>query len=128
MIKPQCRIIVACAALLMAAGLSPAWADTAPPVAGADGNKAISVNMTCADLRDLIRAGEKQSVGVAILWLDGVYADRATIESFPSGWMQTLGQAVGGMCAITVNGSRLVIDVIADVHKQYGQSLPTKAP
>jgi len=88
--------------------------------------------MTCGEFVALLRAAkagdqvDKQTSGVAIMWLDGVYAGRSGITDFPAGWNRTLSQGLGGTCAISVNASRPVLDVIADLRRQYGGSPPVK--
>jgi hypothetical protein len=88
-------------------------------------NRPFTSAMTCGELLVLLRAGaagdavDKLTGGAAISWLDGVYAGRSGITDFPAGWARTLSQGVGGTCAITVNASRPVVDVISDLRRQY---------
>ena len=60
------------------------------------------------------------SSGAAILWLDGFYSGRAVLTELPAGWVQTVSQGIGGTCAITVNARRTVLDVIGQLHREYG--------
>jgi hypothetical protein len=105
-------IAVTCAALIAAAPLAAAQA---PQPA----SQAITAAMTCAELEALIKAHYTQTVGVAILWLDGVYSGKTGKTAIPAGWASTLGGAVGGTCAIDVNAARTVLDVVGEVHQRY---------
>jgi hypothetical protein len=95
-------------------------------------NRPFTSAMTCGELLALLRAGNagdrvgRLTGGAAIWWLDGVNAGRSGITDFPAGWGRTVSQGVGGTCAITVNASRPVVDVIADLRRQYGGSPPVK--
>jgi hypothetical protein len=60
----------------------------------------------------------------AMTWFDGVYAGRSGITEFPAGWNRTLARGLGGACAISVNASRPVVDVISELRRQYGGSPP----
>lgn len=82
-------------------------------------NPSISAAMTCGELLPLIRSKDKIG-GLAILWLDGYYSGRANLPALSSGWTRTVSQGVGGTCAITVNAPRPVLDVIAQLHREYG--------
>ena len=82
-------------------------------------NPSISAAMTCGELLPLIRSKDKTG-GLAILWLDGYYSGRANLPVLSSGWTRTVSQGIGGTCAITVNASRPVLDVIAQLHREYG--------
>jgi hypothetical protein len=55
-----------------------------------------------------------------IIWLDGYYSAHAGLTEFPANWSHTLSQGLGGTCAIDVNASRTVLDVIAQLHREYG--------
>src|SRR5580700_10538195 len=83
-------------------------------------NQAFKSTMTCDEFKALLRAGDKHTAGTAILWLDGIYSARSGVNDFPQGWGRTLSQGVGGICAITVNASRPVIDIIGMIHRDYG--------
>jgi len=78
----------------------------------------ISAAMTCTELRPLLQSRDKVG-GLAILWLDGYYSGRAGLPALPPGWTRTVSQGVGGTCAISVNASRPVLDVIAQLHREY---------
>jgi hypothetical protein len=111
----------------IAAALAVGLVGMAPRAAFAQvANKGITTGMTCDQFMGLVKSDDKQTLGIAILWLDGVYAGRSGLDSFPPGFAATLGQAAGGTCAIGVNSARLVVDVLSDIHKQYGQTAPAK--
>ncbi len=112
-----------------------AWADAPPsepghpaPPAGAAPvrNRELSTSLTCAEFMTIMRSGDRTSLGIAILWLDGVYAGRSGESGFPAGWARTLGEGIGGTCAITVNAGRPVLEIIAEIRRKYDQSVPTK--
>jgi hypothetical protein len=63
---------------------------------------------------------------MAITWLDGYYSAKAGATELPAGWSRTVDQGVGGTCAISVNASRAVLDVIAQIHRDYGSAQPAK--
>jgi hypothetical protein len=88
-------------------------------------NPPISVALTCAEFLPLIHSHDK-IVGPAILWLDGYYSGRAGLTGMRADWLKTISQGVGGTCAIDVNASRPVIDVIAQLHREYGDVMSTK--
>ena len=48
-------------------------------------NPPISVSMTCGDLNALLKAADKRTGGLAILWLDGYYAGRSGLSELPAG-------------------------------------------
>jgi hypothetical protein len=79
-------------------------------------NPPISVTLTCGELLPLIRSRDR-TVGVTILWLDGYHSGRAGLPGLSAGWLKTISQGVGGTCAINVNASRPVLDVIAQLHR-----------
>jgi hypothetical protein len=95
-------------------------------------NLPFTSSMTCGELLALLKAGkagdqvDRQTGGQAIGWLDGVYAGRSGVTDFPAGWNRTLSQGVCGNCAISVNASRPVLDIIADLRRQYGSVAPGK--
>ena len=82
-------------------------------------NQAVPLTMTCQEFRALVTS-DKRTAGLAILWLDGFYSGRSGLSGLPAGWIRTAGQGVGGTCAITVNASRTVLDVIGQLHREYG--------
>jgi hypothetical protein len=109
----------------MAAALIVGLAGVVPHGAVAQvANNGITTGMTCEQFMGMVKSGDQQTLGIAILWLDGVYAGRSGVDAFPPGFAATLAQGAGGNCASSANSARLLIDVIADVHKQSG----TKAP
>jgi hypothetical protein len=81
-------------------------------------NPSISAALTCAEFRPLLHSDPK-TAGLAILWLDGYYSGRAGFPALPAGWTRTVSQGIGGTCAISVNASRSVLDVIAQLHREY---------
>jgi len=83
-------------------------------------NPPIPVTMTCGDLNALLKTPDKRTGGLAILWLDGYYAGRSGLSELPAGWARTVGQGVGGTCAISVNERRTVLDVVGQLHREYG--------
>ncbi len=83
-------------------------------------NQPVALTITCADLKALFKAGDKRTGGVAILWLDGYYAGRSGLSELPAGWVRTVSQGVGGTCAISVNDGRTVLDVVGQLHREYG--------
>jgi len=83
-------------------------------------NPAISAALTCGKIVSMLHSPDKKSGGLAILWLDGYYSGRANLPALSAGWSQTVSQGVGGTCAISVNASRAVLDVIAQLHREYG--------
>jgi hypothetical protein len=93
-------------------------------------NLPFTSTMTCGELLAALKAGQagdqadRATAGAAMTWLDGVYAGRPGVTEFPAGWNRTLAQGLGGTCAISVNASRPVVDVISDLRRQYGSSPP----
>jgi hypothetical protein len=84
------------------------------------GDQSVGLTITCADLKALFKAGDKRTGGAAILWLDGYYAGRSGLSELPAGWVRTVSQGVGGTCAISVNEGRAVLDVVGQIHREYG--------
>jgi hypothetical protein len=82
-------------------------------------NPPINAALTCGEFLPLIRSHDK-TVGVTILWLDGYHSGRAGLPELSAGWLKTVSQGVGGTCALNVNASRPVLDVIAQLHREYG--------
>ena len=82
-------------------------------------NEPVSSTMTCQEFKALM-AGDKRTAGLAILWLDGFYSGRSGFSELPAGWVRTVSQGLGGTCAISVNASRTVLDVIGQLHREYG--------
>jgi hypothetical protein len=97
-----------------------AQAPTAQPDSVQALNQPVPTTMTCGEIRALLKAGAKRTVGLAILWLDGYYSGRSGLSELPPGWTRTVAQGVGGTCAITVNERRTVLDVIGQLHREYG--------
>jgi hypothetical protein len=93
---------------------------TAQPGDATRSNHPVALTITCAELRALFKAGDNRTAGAAILWLDGYYAGRSGLSELPAGWARTVGQGVGGTCAISVNERRTVLDVIGQLHREYG--------
>jgi hypothetical protein len=122
--------IIVVVAGMFAAGCAAAQSATPPvntppavpaPVGAAPfANPAVSASLTCGELMSMLHAADKRPGGLAITWLDGYYSGRAGIAELPANWSHTLGQGVGGTCAIDVNASRTVLDVIAQLHREYG--------
>ncbi len=83
-------------------------------------NQPVALTITCAELKALFKAGDKRTAGTAILWLDGYYAGRSGLSELPAGWVRTVSQGVGGTCAISVNEARTVLDVVGQIHREYG--------
>lgn len=88
-------------------------------------NPPISSTITCGELNPLLKSANHAG-GVAILWLDGFYSGRSGVAELPAGWVRTVSQGIGGTCAISVNATRPVLDVIAELHREYGHSAPAK--
>jgi hypothetical protein len=110
-----CGITGGCAAQVPAEGQagSAQAGDTQSP------NQPINSGMTCAEFKALLKSGDKRTSGLAILWLDGFYSGRAGLSELPAGWTRTVGQGIGGTCAISVNDHRTVLDVIGQLHREY---------
>ena len=82
-------------------------------------NRPVSSTMTCGEFKALLK-DDKRTSGTAILWLDGYYSGRSGLTELPAGWLRTVGQGIGGTCAISVNERRTVLDVIGQLHREYG--------
>jgi hypothetical protein len=82
-------------------------------------NRPVSSTMTCGEFKALLK-DDKRTSGTAILWLDGYYSGRSGLAELPAGWLRTVSQGVGGTCAISVNDRRTVLDVIGQLHREYG--------
>jgi hypothetical protein len=65
------------------------------------------------EFKALLKAGDKRTVGTAALWLDGYYSGRSGFTELPAGWLRTVGQGIGGTCAISVNERRTVLTLSA---------------
>jgi hypothetical protein len=111
-----CGIAVGCAAQAPTATQEP----TPPPSDLQAPNQPVPVTMTCGEFKALLKAGDKRTSGTAILWLDGHYSGRSGLAELPAGWLWTVSQGVGGTCAISVNDRRTVLDVIDQLHREYG--------
>jgi hypothetical protein len=83
-------------------------------------NPPVKSTMTCGEFTALIKAGDKWTGGLVILWLDGFYSGRSGLTELPAGWTRTVAQGIGGTCAISVNAHRTVLDVIGQLHREYG--------
>jgi hypothetical protein len=107
-------------------GQTPAAAEapTVQPDAAQTLNQPVQSTMTCAEFNALL-ASDKRTAGTATIWLDGFYSARSGLGELPAGWVRTVSQGLGGTCAISVNASRTVLDVIGQLHREYG---PTAAP
>jgi hypothetical protein len=97
-----------------------AQAPTAQPSDPQTLNQPVKSNMTCGEFTALLKAGDKRTSGLAILWLDGFYSGRSGLTELPAGWVRTVSQGIGGTCAITVNARRTVLDIIGQLHREYG--------
>src|SRR5262249_29525503 len=75
-------------------------------------NQPVRSTMTCGEFKALLKAGDKRTGGLAIVWLDGLYSGRSGLTELPAGWVRTVSQGIGGTCAISVNERRTVLDVI----------------
>jgi hypothetical protein len=74
--------------------------------------------MTCGELKALLK-DDRRTTGTAILWLDGYYSGRSGLSELPAGWLRTVSQGIGGICAISLNEHRTVLDVIGQLHRDY---------
>ena len=45
--------------------------------------------------------------------------DLTGLTELPAGWVWTVSQGIGGICAISVNDQRTVLDVIGQLHREY---------
>ena len=95
-------------------GQTPQTGDVAAP------NKPVPLSITCGEFIALLKSGDKRTGGLAILWLDGYYAGRSGLAELAAGWVRTVSQGVGGTCGIGLNQRRTVLDVIAQMHREYG--------
>ena len=98
----------------------PATQATPPPSEAPTLNQPVPVSMTCGEFRTLMKTGDRQTGGLTILWLDGYYSGRTGVTELPAGWVRTVSQGIGGICAISVNEGRTVLDVIGQLHREYG--------
>ena len=104
----------------VAEDLTAAQAPTAQPDSVQTLNQPIPTTMSCGEIKALFRSGDKRTGGLAILWLDGYYSGHSGLTELPAGWTRTVAQGVGGTCAISVNERRTVLDVIGQLHREYG--------
>jgi hypothetical protein len=97
-------------------------AQTQPPVAQSGDtqalNRPVPSTMTCGEIKALLK-DDRRTAGTAILWLDGYYSGRSALTELPVGWVRTVSQGIGGICAISVNEQRAVLDVIGQLHREY---------
>jgi hypothetical protein len=77
-------------------------------------NPPVSVTLTCAEMRTMLRAG---TGGLAILWLDGYYAGRVGLPELSADWADTITYTVGTVCAVARNNGRQVLEIIARAHR-----------
>jgi hypothetical protein len=89
-------------------------------------NPAISTALTCSEVLAMLHSPDRRAGGTAIMWLDGYYSAKAGLSGLSAGWSRTVDQGVGGTCAISVNASRTVLDVIGQIHRDYGSTPPAK--
>ena len=98
-------------------------ASTEAPAAQAGGTQAlnlpVSSTITCGEFKALLKEDRRTS-GTAIIWLDGYYSGRTGLTELPAGWVRTVSQGIGGTCAISANERRAVLDVIGQLHREYG--------
>ncbi len=112
--------IVAVSACTFASGCAAPPAQQ--PIASEPSNQPINTALTCAQFLEKLHADDKRAVSFAIVWLEGYYSGQANISEIPAGWIKTVSQGVGGTCAISPNASRTVLDVIAQLHRDYGRA------
>ena len=97
-------------------------ASTEAPAAQPGGTQALNLPvasaMTCGEFKALLKQ-DRQTSGIAIIWLDGYYSGRVGLTDFPAGWLRTVSQGIGGTCAISANEHRTVLDVIGQLHRDY---------
>jgi hypothetical protein len=119
--KP-CRLALFLICLSILGPVQPAAA-TAPeelsPAGAVEAATTVLVRLTCGELQGLNRTRDKR-VGPAILWLDAVYTRRHGLPDYTVEWARTVAQGVTGICAIDLNANRPVLDVIEEVHRDYG--------
>ena len=83
-------------------------------------NQPVPVTNTCGEFKALLKAGDKRTVGRAVLWLDGYYS-RAFRAQRVAHWLAAdSGPRDREVCAISVNERRTVVDVIGQLHRAYG--------
>ena len=111
-----CAVAGGCVAQAPTAGQEP----TDQPREGSTPNLPVPVSLTCGEFRAFLKAGDRQTSGLTILWLDGYYSGRTGVTELPAGWVRTVSQGIGGICAICVNEGRTVLDVIGQLHREYG--------
>jgi hypothetical protein len=112
--------IVAVATCTLASGCAAPPAQQ--PIASEPSDQPINTALTCAQFLEKLHADDKRAAGSAITWLKGYYSGRANVSAIPAGWVKTVSQGVGGTCAISPNASRTVLDVIAQLHRDYGRA------
>jgi hypothetical protein len=126
----QLPLISAMILAVLSAGAMPV-ADQQPPGSTPNRpppfeNPAITTALTCSELLSMLHSADRRAGGMAITWLDGYYSGKAGLPELSAGWSRTVDQGVGGTCAINVNASRPVLDVIAQIHRDYGSTPPAK--
>ena len=77
------------------------------------------LGLICGEMRQALSAKDKRA-GPVILLLDFYYTRHAGLPDYTTEWARTVSQGVGGTCAIDVNATRTVLDVIAQMHREYG--------
>ena len=128
----RARMLIALVCLI-GGGCSPQVAIQQPaspqPIVSPQQNNdpAISAALTCGELRGML-ASDRQGAGTAILWLDGYYTGQVELSELSAGWAHTVAQGVGGNCAISVNANRTVLDIIAALHRDYGDGTTNQQP
>ena len=75
-------------------------------------NRPVSSTMTCGEFKALLKDDERTG-GTSILWLDGYYSGRSGLPELPAGWVRTVSQGIGGICAISVNDQRTCLTLSA---------------
>jgi hypothetical protein len=87
-------------------------------------NLPFNTGLSCDELHHLLdspdNSPDKITGGFAMIWLDGYYSARVGITEVPAAWTKTLGQSLAANCAVDVNRSHPVLEVIALVHREYG--------
>jgi len=101
-----------------------------PPIKSlAPPNLPFTAAITCDEILKLVLskdAAEKQTGGMAVTWLDGYYAAHAGITEVAPGWSRVLIQGLAGACRMNINEKRPVLDLIAQLHRDYGTKLPSR--
>lgn len=133
MLSVRCVFVVGLVFAMLSGCAAPNGSQQAPAAgpAGQLHNGAFKATMTCGEFNNLRQSAapsDKSAVGVAILWLDGVYAGRSGITEYPEGWSLTVSQGVGANCAIRANETRHVLDIIAELHRQLYRSSEARPP